>query len=65
MKIKEEFKNVIITIGKLTLNAKTTNPIEYKFYADNGFNFIFEEETTPEENHIPTKKTKKIRYKGI
>jgi hypothetical protein len=65
MKIKEEFKSVIITQGKLTLNAKTTNPSEYEYYYHNGFKFMFEEETTPEEKPISTKNKKKIRYKGI
>lgn len=42
MKLKEQYKDVIITKGEITLDTTKVSPQNYEFYYKNGFSEVFE-----------------------
>lgn len=44
MKINDKFMGSIFTIGNISFNTMTAKPKDYKYYYDNGFSHLFEQE---------------------
>ena len=42
MKLKEQYKDVIITKGEITFDTTKVSPQNYEFYYKNGFSEVFE-----------------------